>query len=671
MRRSILLVAAAAVVLEAFILSVFAQDCPLDLTWSNYTEIASACSDRTEFSICCRYINALVTVSVAMYANTTGTDTLGVPPALSDTCISTINETLISKGIPSDASTICGLGVKIQVVYSCQGMSTIQDVLLSPNFGDVKKNCNGSILVDAGCKRCLNSGLSYLRHLMEGQDNVTLNTCRDAAFVAVANQQSNLTPSDMATCFFSVQGLSLIQVPSISVPAHATAPATWTADAPAQHLITTPVIEQHHRGHKIILLVVIGIMVTGLAFLLVLILVLLISRKRRELKSMEGTENTYRASPPIHVQKSQEVNSTIHQNFSYKEMRRATTNFSVILGRGSNGAVYKGQLDDGSKVAIKCIRNNITKYGEEEFCREMELLARLHHRHLVSLKGFCFVKDERFLVYEYMENGSLKDHLHASDKAPLTWQTRIQIAVDIANALEYLHFYCDPSLCHGDIKSSNVLLASNFLAKVSDFGHACFSNDLKIHGTPGYVDPEYVATHQLTPSSDVYSFGVLLLELITGKPAVYNGKNLVDWASQLLSDDSTLIELGDPRIIDSFDLSELEAMIEIIQWCTQKEGRERPCMKQVIRMLSERWDPLHGEFARAVEIEEGQYCNYGYSSGNKRSTGKEQRGEGTPFSSDVRGLQSSSSTSRSYCSRSALLEGNASPPDSPRGIFSL
>lgn len=89
------------------------------------------------------------------------------------------------------------------------------------------------------------------------------------------------------------------------------------------------------------------------------------------------------------------VNSTIHQNFSYKEMRRATTNFSVILGRGSNGAVYKGQLDDGSKVAIKCIRNNITKYGEEEFCREMELLARLHHRHLVSLKGFCFVKDER------------------------------------------------------------------------------------------------------------------------------------------------------------------------------------------------------------------------------------------------------------------------------------
>jgi serine/threonine protein kinase len=85
----------------------------------------------------------------------------------------------------------------------------------------------------------------------------------------------------------------------------------------------------------------------------------------------------------------------IYQNFSYKEMRRATTNFSVILGRGSNGAVYKGQLDDGSKVAIKCIRNNITRQGVEEFCREMELLARLHHRHLVSLKGFCLVREER------------------------------------------------------------------------------------------------------------------------------------------------------------------------------------------------------------------------------------------------------------------------------------
>jgi serine/threonine protein kinase len=185
------------------------------------------------------------------------------------------------------------------------------------------------------------------------------------------------------------------------------------------------------------------------------------------------------------------------------------------------------------------------------------------------------------------------------------------------------------------------------------------------------VDPEYVATHQLTPSSDVYSFGVLLLELITGKSALFDGKNLVDWASQLLSDNSTLIELVDASIIDSFDMSELDAMIEIIQWCTRKEGRERPCMKQVIRMLSERWDPLHGEFARAVEIEEGQYCSYNCNSGSRQSKGKEQRGEAMPFGSDAKGLQSSSSTSRSYCSRTALLEGNASPPDSPRGIFSL
>lgn len=113
-------------------------------------------------------------------------------------------------------------------------------------------------------------------------------------------------------------------VPSISVPAHAIAPATWTADAPAQHLIATPVIEQHHRGHKIILLVVIGIMVTGLAFLLILILVLLISRKRRELKSMEGAENTYCASPPIHVQKSQEGDFIL---FYFASYRRHFTRF--------------------------------------------------------------------------------------------------------------------------------------------------------------------------------------------------------------------------------------------------------------------------------------------------------------------------------------------------------
>ncbi|RZR98098.1 hypothetical protein BHM03_00027405 [Ensete ventricosum] len=113
--------------------------------------------------------------------------------------------------------------------------------------------------------------------------------------------------------------------------------------------------------------------------------------------------------------------------------------------------------------------DKVSKQGEEEFCREIELLARLHHRHLVALKGFCAERNEsyRFLVYEYMENGSLKDHLHSSGRKRLSWRTRLQIAIDVANALEYLHFYCDPPLCHRDIKSSNILLDEKFVAKVS------------------------------------------------------------------------------------------------------------------------------------------------------------------------------------------------------------
>lgn len=226
---------------------------------------------------------------------------------------------------------------------------------------------------------------------------------------------------------------------------------------------------------------------------------------------------------------------------------------------------------------------------------------------------------------------------------------------------EYLHFYCNPPLCHRDIKSSNILLDGNFVAKVADFGlaHASRSGTISfepvntdIRGTPGYMDPEYVITQELTEKSDIYSYGVLLLELVTGRRAIQDGKNIIEWSQKFLSSDSKQRELVDPAIAGAFDFEQLQVVLEIIRWCTHREGRVRPSIKQVLRMLLECLDPVNYRFSGAMEHEEGTACE-----------SKMRRNELIRQSGDVSCLMSSSSTSRSYCSRSILLEIGS--PQSP------
>nr|CAB3484521.1 unnamed protein product [Digitaria exilis] len=274
----------------------------------------------------------------------------------------------------------------------------------------------------------------------------------------------------------------------------------------------------------------------------------------------------------------------------------------------------------------------------------------------------------------------------------LPWKNRIQVAIDVANALEYLHFYCDPPLYHGDVRPSNVFLDKNYLAKLAGCGlvHRPSSGNttpsststpvnVKIQATPGYVDPEYVVTQEVTPKSDVYSYGVLLLELVTGKPVIQgNNRSLVEWSRELIGTDYRLHELVDPAVADAFDLDELQVVADVIHWCTHRDGAARPSMKQVLRILHERLDPLSGRFSRAVEGEEGYYYCGGV--GGRVAKGK-QAGAGGEVMIQFSGeaarswLPSSSSTSRSHCSRSVLLECNSpeqqlsSPPAHGNGAF--
>ncbi|TVU14496.1 hypothetical protein EJB05_37969 [Eragrostis curvula] len=636
--------------------SAIAADCPLDFSWPNYNQIASVCSDENGHSKCCRYINAVLAVSSAMYANTTGT--LGVPTQYSDACIGNFSDTLVAKGILPTAASFCGLGIKIQVSYQCVGMTTIVEMLQSPNFGDVTRSCAITLSDDVTCKRCLNSGLSYLRHLVGEEDNITLNTCRDAAFVAFMSQ-GNISTVDTASCFFTVQELSALQV-NISGPSPAGLPSPNISPSPLT--VQVPVVPpKHHRSYKVVLFPAIGALVTGLAVVLMIVLILLIRRKSKELEKMEGNAWSFSC-----VKKGQQGNSTIFGRFSYNEMKKATKNFSTVLG-GENGTEFKGHLNDGSVVVIRRLESS-PKQSQREFCKEMEFIGRLHHRHLVGLKGFCLTRFERFQVYEYMENGSLQDHLHSPGKHLLPWKNRIRIAIDVANALEYLHFYCDPPLCHGDVRPSNVLLDKNYLAKLAGCGlvHCPRAGETsgsctpvnKVQASPGYVDPEYVVTQELTPKSDVYSYGVLLLELVTGKPVLQDdSRSLVEWSRDLIGTDYRLHELVDPAVADAFDLDELQVVADVIHWCTHRDGAARPSMKQVLRILYERLDPLSGRFARAVEGEEGYYYSGGVVKG-KAVGGGEFSGEAARSTSC---LPSSSSTTRSHCSRSLLLEQRDSP----------
>ncbi|KAF3433435.1 hypothetical protein FNV43_RR24537 [Rhamnella rubrinervis] len=300
------------------------------------------------------------------------------------------------------------------------------------------------------------------------------------------------------------------------------------------------------------------------------------------------------------------------EEFSFSELAVATNNFSLEnkIGGGSFGVVYKGKLSDGREVAIKRgeIAHLTKKFQEKEsaFDSELAFLSRLHHKHLVRLVGYCEEKEERLLVYEFMKNGALYDHLHDKNNVEKSssvlnfWKMRIKIALDAARGIEYLHNYAVPPIIHRDIKSSNILIDTNWTAKVSDFGLSLMGPEterdyrpMKAAGTVGYIDPEYYGLNVLTAKSDVYGLGVVLLELLTGKRAIFkNGENggtpisVVDFAVPAIMA-GELVKVLDQRVGPP-ELNEAEA-VELVAYtamhCVNLEGKERPTMTDIVANL--------------------------------------------------------------------------------------
>lgn len=284
--------------------------------------------------------------------------------------------------------------------------------------------------------------------------------------------------------------------------------------------------------------------------------------------------------------------------FSGKEVKKATNNFSRdrLLGSGGYGDVYKGILEDGTAVAMKCAKLGNAK-GTDQVLNEVRILCQVNHRSLVGLLGCCVELEQPVMVYEYIANGNLYDRLHAmgiDERSQLTWKCRLQIAYDTAEGLAYLHSSAVPPIYHRDVKSSNILLDEKLNAKVSDFGLSRLAHTDMSHistcaqGTLGYLDPEYYRNYQLTDKSDVYSFGVVLLELLTSQKAIdfnrdQDDVNLAVFVQRMV-DEERLIEVIDPLLkkkASQVEVDTMKALGFLAMGCLEERRQNRPSMKEV------------------------------------------------------------------------------------------
>ncbi|KDP26473.1 hypothetical protein JCGZ_17631 [Jatropha curcas] len=278
------------------------------------------------------------------------------------------------------------------------------------------------------------------------------------------------------------------------------------------------------------------------------------------------------------------------KRFTYSELKKATANFKMEIGRGAGGIVYKGTLSDNQVAAIKII-NFADDRGEAEFLAEVSAIGKLNHKNLIEMWGYCAEKKHRLLVYKYMKHGSLSENLSSTT---LDWQKRFQIAIGTARALAYLHEECLEWVLHCDVKPENILLDSKYQPKVSDFGLSKLLNRedknpsfSRMRGTRGYMAPEWVLKLPITSKVDVYSYGIVVLEMVTGKsPTMEEKTGLATWVREKKNGgESWIEEILDAKLVGEYDRDEVEIVVTLALQCVEEDKDSRPAMSKVVETL--------------------------------------------------------------------------------------
>ncbi|BBN09868.1 hypothetical protein MPTK1_4g23380 [Marchantia polymorpha subsp. ruderalis] len=339
----------------------------------------------------------------------------------------------------------------------------------------------------------------------------------------------------------------------------------------------------------------------GLLFIVVIVLLAFFYSRHRRAGAV-GTTNSSPGAKNVAIGK---VTPCTRQtrSFSFDEVRAATREFSHKIGEGRFGPVYFGELPDGQEVAVKVRSTNYAQGGESDghLLTEVHVLAKVHHRHLVSLLGYCLDPTNQVLVYEFMRNGTLRNHLQRGcvGKQPLlNWRTRLVVIMDAARGLHSLHTDWNPVIIHRDFNSINVMLDESMNGKVADFGVSKITLDddsgipTLLKCTAGYLDPEYFTTQKLTPKSDVYSFGVVLFEIISGRPPISyspdgnHWSSLVEWAKSSLKDGNVL-SIVDPSLQGLYSEESVRKVADLAMCCVDLHGPKRPDMEKVLLALAD------------------------------------------------------------------------------------
>ncbi|KAE8100189.1 hypothetical protein FH972_018114 [Carpinus fangiana] len=540
-----------------------APSCPIDLSYvETFPWDTSSCLDPNGKQ-CCQTLLSLIGMGLAQHLKDTSMFQLP-DAASSSSCLSDLQTKLAALSIQPSVVPRC-FENSTQFVANrsrCAGIITVQD--WNQKIGSmtpVEEFCKGDL---TGLTRC--------------------GSCTDAG-IRVASQLTSLDPNGTKCFYFTV--LYAAGIVNEYGPKNAST-ASCVLGLPLSASATDKSSNQLSRN------MIIGLL-GALVGVLLAVGVIILYRKRRKKEMQQVLHEEYVSSFRASV-----LPNTGAKWFHVSELERATNRFCQrnLIGQGAHGVVYKGTLADGNLVAVKQLLDLDSK-GDEDFCNEVEIINKIRHRNLLSLRGCCVTSDNlngkrRFLVYDFMSNGNLGDQLCEHSRKQLTWPQRKNIILDVAKGLAYLHYGIKPAIYHRDIKATNILLDSEMKARVADFGLAKQSNEGESHlttrvaGTHGYLAPEYALYGQLTEKSDVYSFGIVILEIMSGRKVLDTSNSAVllitDWA-WMLAKSGKVEEIFDEGIRREGPKAVMERFVLVGMLCAHVMVAFRPTIAVALKML--------------------------------------------------------------------------------------